>query len=225
MQQDPISTTSTHANTRKIPRRWAFQRGSAIQPSAFPNEGGWNADALRNQYGGNRDRGGFRAVYNRHASFARSAIARQQLQSISTADPGRFVYASHDHASPINKLQRYSYPAAPTSPVVSPPPALLHDRPYHGQYRSVTMAPYAPVIHQSIRGTVSLQLLYVRLAFKEAALECTSNTASGHANSDTEAEPRTTVQADPPVSRGSTTFSRSHPLTYPPAYPLAHPHL
>ncbi len=199
----------------KIRHRWVFRHGNAIRPSALRRTGG--AIRIRSrtntaEAGITMDFGLFTIVTH---LLPEALIARQHLQSISTADPGRFVYASRDYASPINKLQRYSYPAAPTLPVVSPPPALLHYPPYHGQYRGVTTAPDAPMISRA-SGSDSIHAAALhKIGLHGGGARTPSNPPSGHANSDTEAEPRTTAQADPPVSRENPVGSAGSSINLP----------
>ena len=124
-------------------------------------------------------------------------------------------YAPRDYASPINKLQRYSYPAAPTLPVVLPPPALLYYPPYHGQYRGVTTAPDAPMISRASGSHGIHAAALHKIGLHGGGARTPSNPPSGHANSDTEAEPRTTAQADPPVSRENPVGSAGSSINLP----------
>ena len=94
-------------------------------------EGGrGDPDALENQSGGGNDRGGIRAIYDRHASFSEGLIARRHPQYPSVADSGRFIYTS-----PVTRLQRYNHLTASPGQPQPAATAVLRRQPNHGLFQ------------------------------------------------------------------------------------------
>lgn len=129
MQHDP-STATAHTAPWKNQGSLGFSTWQRHARLGLTEGGRGDLGTLENQSGGSNDRGAFRAVYERHASFAEGLIARSQPLDVSVADSGRFM-----HAPPITRLQRYSYlTASPAQP--HPAATTAPQRPYHGLFHS-----------------------------------------------------------------------------------------
>ena len=130
MQHDP-TTVNAHTTPWKNQGSLGFSTWQRHARLSLTEGGRGDADALENPSGGGNDRGGIRAIYKRHASFAEDLIARRHPQNTSVADPGRFIYTS-----PVTRLQRYSHPAAsPGQPQPAATAVLRRRQPNHGLFQ------------------------------------------------------------------------------------------
>ena len=87
MQHDP-TTANAHTTPWKNQGSLGFSTWQRHARLSLTEGGRGDPDALENQSGGGNDRGGIRAIYDRHASFSEGLIARRHLQYPSVADSG-----------------------------------------------------------------------------------------------------------------------------------------
>jgi hypothetical protein len=129
MQHDP-TTVNAHAAPWKNQGSLGFSTWQRHARLSLTEGGRGDPDALGNQSGGGNDRGGIRAIYDRHASFSEGLIARRHPQYTSVADSGRFIYTS-----PVTRLQRYSHLTASLGQPQPAATAVLRRQPNHGLFQ------------------------------------------------------------------------------------------